>query len=51
MFSDLLRGLFFGFPLHSRAGLCLMMGLTFLWPTLDFLYFLQHWTAILAVIT
>ena len=39
MFSNLLRGLFFGFPLHSRAGFCLMMGLTFFWPTLNFLYF------------
>ena len=29
---DLLCGLFFVFPLHSRARLCLMMGLTFFWP-------------------
>ena len=33
VFFDLLCGLFFVFPLHSRAGLCLMIGLTFLWPT------------------
>ena len=32
VFFYLLCGLFFVFPLHSRAGLCLMMGLTFLWP-------------------
>ena len=49
MFSDLLCGFFFDFPLYSRAGLCLMMGLTFLWSTLDFLYFLQCWTVIPAV--
>ena len=40
MFSDLLCELFFGFPLHSRARLCLMMGLTFLWPTPWFSLFL-----------
>ena len=42
VFSDLSCGLFFGFSLHSGAGLCMMMGLTFLWPTFDFLYFLQR---------
>ena len=40
MFSDFLCGLFFGFSLHSRAGLCLMMGLTFLWPVPWFPLFL-----------
>ena len=29
-------GFFFGFLLHSGAGLRMMMGLTFLWPTFDF---------------
>ena len=51
VFSDLLCGLFFGFPLHSRTGLYLMMGLTFLWHTLSFLYFLQRCTVIPTVIT
>ena len=32
VFFDFLCGPFFVFLLHSRAGLCLMMGLTFLWP-------------------
>ena len=40
MFIDLLCGLFFVFPPHSRAGLCLMMGLTFFWPTPWFSLFL-----------
>ena len=40
VFLDLLCGLFFVFPLHSRARLCLMMGLTFLWPTPWFSLFL-----------
>ena len=34
-------GLFFGFPLHSGAGFRMMMDLTFLWPTFDFLYCLR----------
>ena len=42
VFSGLSCGLFFGFPLRSGVGICMMMGLTFLWPTLDFLYFLQR---------
>ena len=41
MFSDFSCGFFFGFLLHSGVGLRMMMGFTFLWPTLDFLYFLQ----------
>ena len=40
VFFDLLYGLFFVFSLHSRAGLCLMMGLTFLWPAPWFPLFL-----------
>ena len=39
-FFDLLCRLFFVFPLHSRAELCLMMGFTFLWPTPWFSLFL-----------
>ena len=33
VFFDLLCGLLFVFPLPLEAGLYLMMGLTFLWPT------------------
>ena len=44
-------GLFFGFPLHSGAGLRMMMDLTFLWPTFDFLYCLPRWIVIFGVIT
>ena len=40
VFFDLLCGLFFVFPHHSRAGLCVMISLTFLWPTLWFSLFL-----------
>ena len=40
VFFDLLCGLFFVFPLHLRAGLYLMIGLTFLWPTPWFSLFL-----------
>ena len=50
-FFDLLCGLFFVFPLHSKVRLCLMMGLTFLWSIFGFLYFLQCCTIIPAVIT
>ena len=40
VFFDLLCGLLFDFPLFSGAGLCLMMGLIFLWPTSWFPSFL-----------
>ena len=39
-FFVLLRGPFFVFPLYSRVGLYLMMGLTFFWPTPWFPLFL-----------
>ena len=41
-FPGLSCGLSFGFSLDSGAGLCMMMGLTFLWPTFDFLYCLPR---------
>ena len=37
-FPGLSYGFSFGFSLHSGAGLRMMMGLTLLWPTFDFLY-------------
>ena len=50
-FLDPSCGLFFGFSLHSGARLRMMMDLTFLWPTFDFLYCLPRWTVIPAVKT
>ena len=38
VFPGLSCGFSFGFSLHSGAGLRMMMGLTLLWPTFDFLY-------------